>query len=127
VRAFLNINCLYDLFWFIKNEALSKTEQACIIEYQLQTYLIELCQLNSKSYKTFEKLITSILRNLRYDQKFWLEHSDVWNQISSGIHDGTNTEYNHDRYLWEINFRANSDNISTYAKLTNQDALLGKQ
>lgn len=63
------------------NFALVKIERACILEYQLQTYLIEIVQIK-RPYRNFDKLIENVLIDLKSNCKFWLEGSDVWNDIT---------------------------------------------
>lgn len=71
---------MYDLFWYFMKHALTKIEKACIIEYQLQVYLIELFQIKRK-HTSFDKLVDFVLSEIRSDCKYWLEKSDIYNEI----------------------------------------------
>ena len=81
-RTYLNVDCLWDTFWYIKEFVLTDLERACVVDYKVQTLLIELFQLK-KRYNSVDQFINSVLKVLRSETFYWMESSDIYHQIES--------------------------------------------
>lgn len=80
-RTFLNVNCLYDLFWYIRKFELSFQEQCCVIDYQVQVFLIELVQYR-ETYSSVYKVVHRVLEEIRSDPCYWVEQSEVYINVA---------------------------------------------
>lgn len=79
-KAFLNINSLPELFKCIKQE-LSPLERSCLIDYELQNHLIELCFIPNKFTK-IRAIVEFALLEIRNNSKFWIPNSDIFSRIT---------------------------------------------
>lgn len=80
-KTYLNVNCLYDLFWYIRRFELSRLEQCCVIDYQVQVFLIEMVQCRD-SYSSVLKVVHRILDEIRSDPCYWVEESEVYRRVA---------------------------------------------
>lgn len=93
-KAFLNINSLPELFKWIKDE-LSPLERSCLIEYELQNHLIELCFIPNK-FPKFRSLIEFVLQQIRNNTKFWIPNSDIFTEIYHRTDEKIEIDYQND-------------------------------
>ncbi|CAD8211184.1 unnamed protein product [Paramecium pentaurelia] len=77
--TYLNINYLPHLASHIMHK-ISHKEFCSLIEFELQTYLLELAIQPQRS-KTIKELTSYIIREMRLSSKFWIHGSEAWNEV----------------------------------------------
>ena len=79
-KTYLNVNSLWDLFWYVRLYELSMAEQNCIVDYQLQVFLIELVQ-SKENFSSVSRVLERITEEIRSDPGYWVEYSEVHLEI----------------------------------------------
>ncbi|CAK63227.1 unnamed protein product (macronuclear) [Paramecium tetraurelia] len=77
--TYLNINYLPHLASHIMHK-ISHKEFCSLIEFELQTYLLELAILPQRS-KTLRELTSFVIMEMRLSSKFWIHGSEAWNEV----------------------------------------------
>lgn len=80
-KTYLNIDCIWESFWYIRESMMNEIERACIIDYRLQVLLIETFQIKI-NYSSLDSFLYSILDIIRRDSSYWMEDSEVYNEIN---------------------------------------------
>lgn len=79
--CYLNINCLHQLFWFLKDHFFSDEEKMCLNDHQIQVYLIEYCQIKRR-YTNLERIIEEILTHIHEYSQFWQDYSPQYHLLA---------------------------------------------
>ena len=79
--CYLNINCLHQLFWFLKDHFFTAEEKMSLNDHQIQVYLIEYCQIKRR-YSSLDRIIEEILTHIHVYAQFWQDYSRQYNLLS---------------------------------------------
>jgi len=75
----LNVNFLPYLAAFVMRK-ISHKERCSLIEFELQTSILELALLQHK-FKSIKDISNYMIREMRMNTKFWIHSSESWNEV----------------------------------------------